>query len=60
MSVSVLGLSSFNSRPSCEGRLTLSHKVVSLRSFNSRPSCEGRLRVMTQVDWRWFQFTPLV
>ena len=54
-------INSFNSRPSCEGRLRTARESFILAGFNSRPSCEGRHDEIHPYQVKaMFQFTPLM
>ena len=53
--------SSFNPRPSCEGRLEDERIRCPRRSFNPRPSCEGRPWIAESLEiWPQFQSAPLL
>ena len=54
-------ITSFNSRPSCEGRQRKSFAGPSVLCVNSRPSCEGRHDEIHPYQVKaMFQFTPLM
>ncbi len=55
------GTTSFNPRPSCEGRPSHFGLTNASTGFNPRPSCEGRLISQMAMGGRlWFQSAPLL
>ncbi len=50
----------FNSRPSCDGRLSPGPSNAVPGSFNSRPYCDGRHTLQDGAAQVGFQFTPVL